>query len=320
MLSPAQMASSSESIQISIATGAPTGIYFAAGNAICRLVNRATATDGPIAYHHHVSCSAPATPGSIFNLRELRSRNFTFAIVQSDWQYHAYRGSGRFDGQSFPALRSVLSLHPEAFQLLAGRGTAITSFEGLKGRRVALGEKGSGTRSTFDIVLQAYGLTPTFFGRTEEIATADQNQALCDGNVDAAPYVIGIPSGAVGEATGKCGATLVDLGGDALAKLVEQNTYYGLITIPRGTYPSMDAPVRTFGLFATLVTRADTPDEVVYDVTRAIAETLDQLRTMHRAFAGLDLKRMVRDGLTAPLHPGAQRYFLEQKLIAPGGR
>lgn len=313
----AQTSADGGPVQISIATGAPTGIYFAAGNAICRLVNR---MDRTAASEQPLSCSSPATPGSIFNLRELRARNFTFAIVQSDWQYHAYRSSGRFEGQGFPALRSVVSLHPEAFQILAGRGTGIATFAGLKGKRVSLGEKGSGTRSTFDVVLQAFGVEASAFARTEEIATAEQNQVLCDGNIDAVPYAIGIPSAAVVDATSKCGATLVDLDGEALEKLVEDNSYYGLVTIPRGTYPSMDVPVRTFGLYATLVTREDTPPEIVYEVTRSIFESLDQLRSMHRAFAGLDPKRMVRDGLTAPLHIGAQRYFLERGLIAPGGK
>lgn len=259
-------------------------------------------------------------PGSIYNLGELRSRNLTFAIVQSDWQYHAYRGSSRFSGQAFPALRAVLTLHPEAFQILAGRGTAITSFEGLQGKRVALGEKGSGTRSTFDVLMQAYGIDKSYFARADEIATVEQNQALCNGNIDVIAYSIGIPSGPVGEATAKCGASLLSLAGDQLTKLVKENPFYGFVTIPRDTFANMDAPVTTFGVLATLVTREDTPTEIVYDVTRSIFEELESLRSMHRAFAGLLPDGMVRDGLTAPLHPGALTYYIERGLVSPGDR
>ncbi len=306
--------------QISIGTGSPTGIYFAAGNAICRLVNRQASAANGVRPKRRLTCSAPATPGSIFNLGELRTRNLTFAIVQSDWQYHAFRGSSRFSGQAFPSLRSVLSLHPEAFQILVGRGTSISGFEGLMGKRVALGEKGSGTRSTFDVLMQAYGVDPSFFARADETAAADQNQALCDGNIDAIAYAIGIPSGPVGDATASCGATLVNLAGAPLTKLVKENPYYGMVTIPRGSFAGMDEPVTTFGVLATLVTRGDTPDEVVYDLTRTVIEGLESLRPMHRAFANLDADRMVSDGLTAPLHSGALRYYIERGLISPRGR
>jgi hypothetical protein len=301
--------------RISIGTGSATGIYFAAGNAICRLIQRHNLKLGAARPRLAMDCAAPATPGSLFNLAQLSDRSFTFAIAQSDWQLHAYRGTSRFEGAPVTTLRSVFALHPEAFQIIASRSARITEFAGLKGKRVAVGPKGSGTRGTFDVLLQAEGKTIDFFARTEELSFAEQNKQLCDGNVDAVSITIGIPSSLVAEAVEKCGGHILDLASEPVRKLVAGNSSYALTEVPRSTYSGLDADVTTFGVVATLVTRADTPDDVVYEVVRAVFEGLDELRAMHPAFARLKPSSMIGDGRTAPIHPAALRYYIQRGWV-----
>ena len=313
----AQHASESQP-RISIGTGSPTGIYYIAGNAICRLIDRQNKRNASDSTRLRMECAAPATPGSIYNIGQIREHNFNFGLVQSDWQYNAYRGSSRFKDQPFGDLRAVMSLHPEALQILAGKGTGISTFAGLKGKRVSIGEPGSGTRATFEVLMQAESVDTGYFSRTGGLPQGDQNKELCDGNLDAVTYSIGIPSAPVRDAVERCGASILDLDTPETRTMVSRNLYYAMTTIKQGTYDTIEHDVTTFGVMATLVTQADTPDDVVYELVRTVFEGLDDLRAMHPAFANLDPHQMARAGLSAPIHPGALRYYTEKNLISPG--
>lgn len=294
---------------ISIGTGAVTGVYYPAGGAICRLVNRDRAT-------HGIRCGVESTGGSVFNVNAIRSGELEFGVAQSDIQFHAFNGSQQFaDTGAFEGLRAVFSLHPEPFTVVARADSGITNFEDLRGRRVNIGNPGSGQRATMDVVLGAMGWTTADFSVVSELPPAEQAAAMCDNNVDAIVYTVGHPSGAIQEATTACDTVLVNVTGAEIEALVEERAYYRVATIPGGMYRGSAEDVTTFGVGATFVTSADVPDEVVYQVTRAIFENLDMFRGLHPALANLDPEQMVSDGLSAPLHPGAERYFREAGLL-----
>lgn len=294
---------------ISIGTGGVTGVYYPAGGAICRLVNRDRAT-------HGIRCGVESTGGSVFNVNAIRSGEMEFGVAQSDIQYHSYNGSGQFqDSGAFEGLRAVFSLHPEPFTVVARADAGITSFADLRGKRVNIGNPGSGQRATMDVVLAAMGWTTADFAVASELPPAEQAAALCDNNVDAMVYTVGHPSGAIQEATTACDTVLVNVTGPEIEALIEANPYYRVAVIPAGMYRGTDSDVTTFGVGATFVTGADVPEEVVYQVTRAVFETLDQFRALHPALANLDPTQMVTDGLSAPLHPGAERYYREAGLL-----
>lgn len=294
---------------ISIGTGGVTGVYYPAGGAICRLVNRDRAT-------HGIRCGVESTGGSIFNINAIRAGELEFGVAQSDWQFHAFNGTSKFEENgAFEGLRAVFSLHPEPFTVVARADAGIKNFDDLKGKRVNIGNPGSGQRGTMDVVLAAKGWTTADFAVASELPPAEQAAALCDNNVDAMVYTVGHPSGAIQEATTACDTVLVNVTGPEIDKLIAENPYYRSATIPGGMYRGSDADVTTFGVGATFVTSADVPEDVVYNVVKAVFTDLDQFKGLHPALGVLDPQQMVSDGNSAPLHPGAERYYREAGLL-----
>jgi len=293
---------------VTIGTGGVTGVYYPAGGAICRLVNKGRS-------EHGVRCSVESTGGSIYNLNALREEELDFGVVQSDWQYHAYNGSSQFTEQGpFKKLRAVFSLHPEPFTVVARKDARVSEFRELAGKRVNVGNPGSGQRATAEILLEEMGWTMEKFALASELKASEHSQALCDNKIDAFFYTVGHPSGSIKEATTSCDVRLVDVDNESVRKLVAENPYYRTTRIPGEMY-GMKRDTRTFGVAATFVTSADVPDEVVYTLVRAVFENFDGFRRLHPAFASLEKKEMVRDALSAPLHEGAARYFREVGLL-----
>ncbi|WP_375550821.1 TAXI family TRAP transporter solute-binding subunit [Rhodophyticola porphyridii] len=294
---------------IAIGTGGVTGVYYPTGGAICRLVNRDRA-------EHGIRCGVESTGGSVFNINAIRGGELEFGVAQSDWQYHAFNGTSRFEETgAFEELRAVFSVHPEPFTVVARADAGIETFEDLQGKRVNVGNPGSGQRGTMEVLMEAMGWTMDDFTVASELQAAEQSQALCDNNIDAMIYTVGHPSGSIQEATTACDSILVTVSNEAVDRLVAENSFYRTATIPGGMYRGTDEDVQTFGVGATFVTSADVPEEVVYQVVRAVFENIDQFRSLHPAFANLDPTEMANDGLSAPLHPGAERYYREAGLI-----
>ncbi|MBP0483897.1 TAXI family TRAP transporter solute-binding subunit [Sagittula sp. M10.9X] len=294
---------------VSIGTGGVTGVYYPTGGAICRMMAKTRKETG-------IRCAVESTGGSVYNINAIRSGELEFGVAQSDWQFHAYNGSSQFAEQgAFEGLRAVFSIHPEPFTVVARADAGITNFEDLKGKRVNVGNPGSGQRGTMEVLMEALGWTMDDFALSSELQAAEQSQALCDNNIDAMVYTVGHPSGSIQEATTACDAVLVNVTGEAVDKLVADNPFYRSATIPGGMYRGNDNDTSTFGVGATLVSSTDVSEEVVYNLVKSVFSDIDAFRSLHPAFANLDPKEMANDGLSAPLHPGAERYFREAGLI-----
>jgi TRAP transporter TAXI family solute receptor len=294
---------------ITIGTGGVTGVYYPTGGAICRLVNKTKST-------HGVRCTVESTGGSVYNINTIRAGELDMGIAQSDWQYHAYRGTSKFsDKGPFKELRSVFSVHPEAFTLVARRDSGIKALGDLKGKRVNIGNAGSGQRATMEVVMKALGWTAKSFALASELKPAEQSQALCDNKVDAIVYVVGHPNGSIQEATTTCDTLIVPVAGPAIDKLVAGAPYYAKATIPAGMYKGNAKGVATFGVKATFVSSTKTPAETIYQVVKAVFDDFAAFKKLHPAFGHLDPKRLVKDGNSAPLHEGAARYFKEKGMM-----
>jgi TRAP transporter TAXI family solute receptor len=293
---------------ITIGTGGVTGVYYPTGGAICRLMNKDRD-------EHGIRCSVESTGGSVYNLNTMRQGELDFGVVQSDWQYHAYHGTDRFEGAGpYEGLRAVFSVHPEPFTVVARADSGIEDFDDLKGKRVNVGNPGSGQRGTMEVVMQAKGWTMDDFALASELKSAEQAQALCDNNIDAFVFVVGHPSGSIQEATTTCNTRLVNVAGPAINKLVKDNPYYSVATIPGGMYANNSQDTTTFGVRATFVSSTAVDDNVVYHLVRAVFENFDEFKALHPAFQVLKKEEMVSSSLSAPLHDGAKKYYKEAGL------
>ena len=294
---------------ISIGTGGVTGVYYPTGGAICRLVNRDRKD-------HGIRCAVESTGGSVYNINTIKAGELEFGVAQSDWQYHAFNGTSRFEGDAaFPDIRAVFSVHPEPFTLIARAGSGISSFEDLKGKRVNVGNPGSGQRATMEVVMDAFGMEMGDFALATEFKGSEMAKEICDGNIDAMIYTIGHPAAAIKEASTTCDVELVSVTGEPIDKLVADNPFYRVATIPGGMYAGTDSDTTTFGVGATFVTSATVPADTVYVVAKAVMENIDDFRNLHPAFANLDPAQMVADGLSAPIHEGAMRAYKELGLM-----
>ncbi|WP_196780505.1 TAXI family TRAP transporter solute-binding subunit [Roseovarius gahaiensis] len=294
---------------ITIGTGGVTGVYYPTGGAICRLVNKGRKD-------HGIRCSVESTGGSIYNIKTIRAEELEFGVAQSDWQYHAYNGTSRFeDDGAFEGLRAVFSVHPEPFTVVARADADINNFQDLKGKRVNIGNPGSGQRGTMEVLMDALGWTTDDFALATELKAAEQSQALCDNQIDAMVYTVGHPSGSIQEATTACDSVLVNVSGDAVSGLVDENSYYRTATIPGGMYRGNDDETQTFGVGATFVTSDAVSEEAVYTVVKSVFENFDDFKKLHPAFANLNPEEMATAGLSAPLHAGAAKFYKEQGWI-----
>ncbi|WP_208179628.1 TAXI family TRAP transporter solute-binding subunit (plasmid) [Sinorhizobium medicae] len=291
---------------VTIGTGGVTGVYYAAGGAICRLLNKDRKT-------HGIRCSVESTGGSAFNVNTIKEGELDFGTTQSDVQYNAMKGEESFkEGGPHADLRAVFSIHPEPFTVLAHPNAGVTKFEDFKGKRFNVGNPGSGTRASMERLLGAMGWTLADFSLASELKADEHGPALCDGKIDGFFYGVGHPSANIQDPTTTCGAKLVPLTGEVVDKLVAENPYYAKATIPGGLYNRNPEDTETFGVLATLVTSANVPEENVYELTKAVFENFDEFKSLHPAFANLDPAKMIKDGLSAPLHPGAERYYKEK--------
>ena len=288
-----------------IGTGGQTGVYYVVGQSICRLVNRST----------DLKCTAPSTGGSIANINAIKAGDMEMGVAQSDWQYHAYNGSSEFEGNKFDGLRAVFSVHAEPFNVIARSDAGIESFDDLKGKRVNVGNPGSGQLATMEVVMDAKGWTMDDFSLASQLKPAEQSAALGDNKVDAIIYTVGNPNGSIQEATTTVDAKLVPVTGPEIDKLIEENPYYAKATVPGGMYNGNPDDVETFGVKATFVAGADVDEEIVYQTVKAVFENFDRFKQLHPAFATLEKEQMISDGLSAPLHPGAERYYKEAGLM-----
>ena len=292
---------------ITIGTGGVTGVYYAVGGAICRLVNKDRAKT-------NLRCSVESTGGSAYNVNTIKAGELDFGMAQSDVQYQGYKGVGSFK-EAYPEMRSVFSVHPEPFTLVARKDANVSGLADFKGKRLNVGNPGSGTRSAIEELFGAVGMKMGDLSLAAELKADEHGAALCDNKIDGFFYGVGHPSANIQDPTTACGAKLVPITGPAIDALVKKYSYLAYATIPGGLYANNPQPTRTYGVLATMVSSTKVPADTVYLVTKAVFENFEEFKKLHPAFAHLDPKTMVSDGLTAPLHEGAARYYREKGWI-----
>ena len=295
---------------VTIGTGGITGVYYPTGGAICKIVNKKRKEYG-------IRCTVESTGGSVFNVNAIMAGDLEFGVVQSDRQYQAINGLAEWkDKGPQKDLRACFSVHPESITLVASVDSGIKSIADLKGKRVNIGNPGSGQRQNSIDALTASGINYETDLQAESAKAAEAPGLLQDGRIDAFFYTVGHPSGAIKEAT--AGATKVAFVPitAAVDQLIKKFPYYAKSFIPVKLYPGAanDADVPTFGVKATFVTSAKVPTEVVYAVVKEVFDNFAEFKKLHPAYAVLTKEGML-EGLSAPFHPGAEKYFKEAGLL-----
>jgi TRAP transporter TAXI family solute receptor len=291
---------------VSIGTGGVTGVYYAAGGAICRLVNK----ERP---KHGIRCSVESTGGSVFNVNTIRAGELDMGFAQSDTQFNALKGLAQFkESGAFPELRALFSVHPEPFTVLTRKDINAKVLTDLRGKRFNVGNPGSGTRASMEELMSTLGWKMSDFALASELKADEHGQALCDGKIDGFFYGVGHPSANIQDPTTTCGAKLLSITGPAVDKLVAEKPYYAKAIIPGGLYPNNPEPTQTYGVTATVVTSSKASADTVYQVVKSVFDNFEEFKKLHPALAHLKPENMIKDGLTAPLHEGATRYYREK--------
>ncbi|HSQ07813.1 MAG TPA: TAXI family TRAP transporter solute-binding subunit [Chromatiaceae bacterium] len=290
---------------MTIGTGGVTGVYYAAGGAICRLVNKDRAK-------HGIRCSVESTGGSVFNINTLKAGELDLGFAQSDIQYNALKGVAQFKDAPYGELRSVFSVHPEPFTVVARKEAGVKVFTDFKGKRFNVGNPGSGTRASIEELLAAMGWTLADFALASELKADEHGAALCDGKIDGFMFAAGHPSANIQDPTTTCGARLIPLTGPAVDRLVAEHPYYAEVRVPGGLYPNNPDPTETYGALATVVASSQTSADTVYQVVKAVFDNFDEFKRLHPALANREPQDMIKTGLSVPLHEGALRYYKEK--------
>jgi TRAP transporter TAXI family solute receptor len=308
-MGPFETKAEAKTIFVTIGTGGITGVYYPTGGAIAKMVNKKRKEYG-------IRATVESTGGSVFNINAIMSGDLDFGVAQSDRQYQAVQGIADWkDKGPQKDLRAVFSIHPETVDLIAAVDANINTLADLKGKRVNIGNIGSGYRKNAIDALEANGLDFNKDFHAESLKAAEAPGLIQDGRLDAAFYTVGHPSGYYKEATaGVRKVKFVPI--ENIDSLLAKYPYYAkAVTLVTKFYPGAknDADVPTFGVKATFVTSAKVPDNVVYAIVKEVFDNFESFKKLHPAYAGLTKQNML-EGLSAPFHPGALKYYKEVGL------
>ena len=288
---------------VAIGTGDITGVYYPTGGAIAKIINKKRNEYG-------IRATIESTPESVFNINAVLSRDLEFGVVQSDRQYQAVHGLVEWKSKGPQRdLRAVFSIHPESVTLVAAVDASIRHIRDLEGKRVNIGNVGSGQRQNAIDALTAVGLDYSKDLIAEGVKAAEAPTLLQDGRIDAFFYTVGHPSVAIKEATdGKRKVRFVTI--DNVDQFLSDFPFYAKSVVPIRVYPGAvnTTDVVSFGVKATLVTSAKVPERIVYIITKEIFENFEMFKTLHPAYQVLTRQGML-EGLSAPVHPGAMKYY-----------
>jgi uncharacterized protein len=291
----------------SLASGAAGGIYQPIAEAIAKIAKDTPGLDLPL--------SVESTGASVANIQLLGDGKVQLALAQNDIVFYAAEGTTlpAFRDKTRKDLRAIMSLYPEYVQIVAAKSAGVTSVDGFRGKRVALGPEGSGTEQNALQVLDVHGLKVTDLARADRIDTADAVTRLKAGELDGAFFTVGAGSSLVGDLLGDGRFQLVPVARAKVGQLIAQVPFYWLDEIPAGTYPGQTAAVPTPSLRVLLLTTANAEEPAIYGLTKALVDNLATIRAAHPAVGGITTDTILRV-VTVPLHPGALRLYRERNI------
>jgi len=291
---------------ISIATGGTAGAYFPIGAGLADVIN--TKLTG-------YNASAQVTGASKINCINVNAGKSDLALVLGDTLAYAYKGDelGGFK-EPLKNLRVIANIYPNTIQIVARKDSGIRTLADLKGKKVSVGAPGSGTEINARQIFAAAGMSYKDFGRTDYLSFSESADQMKNRAIDVTLMSSGLPNPGIMDISVSQDIVIVPIAGDVAMKLEKEHPFFIPSVIPQGTYKGQDADASTVSVPNFLITRADLDEKTAYEITKAMFENLDRLVQAHAAAKGIRLAGATK-GLPVPLHPGAEKYYREMKIL-----
>lgn len=292
---------------ITIGTGSVTGTYYPTGGALCRLVNK-------YKKETKIRCSVEATAGSVYNINSVKNGDIDFGIVQSDVLFQAANGTKKYKGNVVKKIRSVMAIYPELFTLVTNKSANIKNIMDIKGKRINLGNPGSGNEATALSLFKALKISKDDLVYAGDLKAGEAPDALIDNKIDGYFYMVGHPNANIIDASNLVDVVITPIEGEEIDNFLKINPYFAKSDVPAFLYKGVDKPIPTFGVKAVLVTSSNVSDKAVYTLVKSILENFQEFKKLHPAYSNITRESLL-DGLSAPLHEGAKKYFKEAGLL-----
>ena len=291
---------------ITIGTGSVTGIYYTTGGSICRLVNKYKDST--------IRCSIQSTEGSLYNLNSVNNKDLDFAIVQSDILYQASHNKNNFKNSSYSKVKSIMAIYPELLTLVTKKDANINTIMDIKNKRINLGSSGSGNETTALTLFNEIGLTKNDLKEASSYNASEMSDALKNNKIDGYFYMVGHPTSTIKDSSSSVNIKIIPIENEITNKLIEKYPYFTKGNIPGGIYKGQVEDIPTFGVKAVLVVNEKVNEKIVYALVKAVLENFDEFKKLHPAYSNIT-KESLLEGLSAPLHEGAKKYYEEIGLI-----
>ena len=296
---------------LALGTSSSSGVYYPVGQAICSLINQGR-------MEHRIRCAAYNTGGSVYNIQALESGQLDLAITRADLAYQAYKGEGEFAGLGpNPNLRAIANLYSQPVAVIVKADSGITSLDQAEGKRINIGNLGSGKRTIAELIFDIKGWSNESFQQTLELSTEDSGKAFCEGRVDVLIEALGMPSAFYDRMTQKCGGMFVPLSDSLIEGIRKRAPFFFVDAIAAGLFPHNPTDVRTVGIKVVLITSSRIHSYSIEVVARSMFTDLAKLRAHNRALARATPKSMLLEGIEIPFHEGALEYYRSKGLLPP---
>ena len=287
-----------------MATGGTSGTYYSFGGALAQVLS--SSLEG-------VSINVQSTGASVANLRLVSTNDADLAIVQNDVMSYAYTGTENFEKNSITKFKPIATLYPEVCQIVASASSGIKTVYDMKGKRISVGDIGSGTEANARQILSEYGIEFSDI-TVQNLGFGDSATALKDGKIDAAFVTAGIPTTAVMELATTNDIVLVPVDPDQASNIIAKYPFYVYVDIPADTYRGVPETIHTLAVKATLIASPSLDDKLVYSITKTLFDRQNDLAVSHAKGKELNVENAVQ-GISVPMHSGAEKYYREIGLV-----
>lgn len=287
-----------------IGTGSTSGTYYVIAAAMASAVNN---------HSDKVNVVVQPTKGSVENINLTNTGDIQMGMSNSDGVYFAATGTNMYEATGVQNISGLMSLYMSAGQIAAMKDSGIETYGDLRGKKVCLGPPSTTITEMSKAILIEYGIDPEKDITPYYLSFEEGLQKLTDGEIDATFFVAGVPTAAMISATSTGKVTLVDCDKQIIDKIAAEKSYYIPYTIPAGTYKGTDKDINTLKIMTEIFVNKDVPEDVVYEFVKQALENVADYKDAHTVGAEINAETAAKT--SAPLHPGAEKYFKEIGVI-----